>query len=508
MWEVFALTIAQLVEKTVSKHGSRAAFSDERQSMTYSELQSGASRVANALANLGVKKGDRLAVSLVNSVDFVALHCGAALLGAVLVPCNPMLLENELAFIYNDCGPVAVVSHPPFLPQVQAAAAQVPSVKRVIGLGAPSQQGLSLSELMAQADSKPPAGGAGSDDLLCILYTSGTTGRPKGAMLTQHNIAWDAARCAEAIRIHERDIFICVLPIFHSFAITTCIYTPAVVGARVVVLERFAPRVCLEAMAREKATVLLGVPPMFAMLARYKGDTDTSSLRIAIAGGAPLPGSVVYAFEEAFGIPLLEGDGPTECGPVTAVNPLGGKHKVGSIGLPLRGVEMRVVDDNDREVPVNEIGEIVVRGPNVMKGYWNQPEATAEAMRGGWFHTGDLGKVDEQGYFYIMDRKKDMIIVSGINVYPREVEDILMTHAKVAVAGVIGVPDQLKGEEIKAVIQLKEGETATPQEIIRFCSERMAAYKVPRYVEFREELPLTATGKVLKRALRQEAAKA
>jgi len=171
-------------------------------------------------------------------------------------------------------------------------------------------------------------------------------------------------------------------------------------------------------------------------------------------------------------------------------------------------VEMRVVDDNDREVPVNEIGEIVVRGPNVMKGYWNQPEATAEAMRGGWFHTGDLGKVDEQGYFYIMDRKKDMIIVSGINVYPREVEDILMTHAKVAVAGVIGVPDQLKGEEIKAVIQLKEGETATPQEIIRFCSERMAAYKVPRYVEFREELPLTATGKVLKRALRQEAAKA
>ncbi len=327
-------------------------------------------------------------------------------------------------------------------------------------------------------------------------------------MLTQHNIAWDAARCAEAIHVTAADIFLCVLPMFHSFAITTCLYTPMTVGAATAILDRFTPQTCLEAMAREKVTLFLGVPPMFAMLTRYKGDTDTSALRFAVTGGAPMAAPVLQAFEAKFGVPLLEGDGPTECGPVTAVNPLQGERRLNSIGLPLRGVEIRIFDDNDRQLPTNEIGEIVVRGPNVMKGYWNQPEATAEAMRSGWFHTGDLGKIDEDGYVYIVDRKKDMIIVSGINVYPREVEDILFTHPKVALAAVIGVPDEVKGEEIKALIQLKEGETATPQEIIRFCAERMAAYKVPRFVEFRDELPISGTGKVLKRTLREEASQA
>jgi len=501
---VSGLTVTALLDRTVTKHASRLAFVDERERITYEGLYLRAARVANALAGLGVKKGDRVAASLANSVEFATVHYGAALLGAVLVPCNPMLLENELAFVYNDCEPVAVFAQASLLPQVTSGAAKAPAVKHVIGVGAPSEQGLSFGDLVGSASSQAPTSRPADDDLLSILYTSGTTGRPKGAMLTHNNVVWDAERCAEAIAIVETDNFLCVLPMFHSFAITTCIYVPAVVGCRATILERFTPRTCLDAIAQEKCTVFPGVAPMFALLIRSKAEADVSSLRLAVAGGAPLPPPVALGFEEAFGIPLLEGDGPTECGPATAINPPKGTRKLGSIGLPLRGVEIRIFDENDREVPVNEIGEIVVRGPNVMKGYWNLPEATAEALRNGWMHTGDLGKIDEDGYVYIVDRKKDMIIVSGINVYPREVEDILMSHPKVALSAVIGVPDETKGEEIKAVLQLKEGETATPQEIIRFCAERMAAFKVPRYLEFRDQLPLTGTGKVFKRALREE----
>jgi long-chain acyl-CoA synthetase len=271
-------------------------------------------------------------------------------------------------------------------------------------------------------------------------------------------------------------------------------------------LERFSPDGALEAIEKHLCTIFPAVPTMFAAILHFPlpREYDLSSLRVCVSGGAPMPVAVMEAFEKRFNVVILEGDGPTECSPVTAVNPLKGVRKPGSIGLPIPGVEMKIFDDNDKEVPVGDLGEIVVRGENVMLGYYNQPEATAEAMRSGWYHTGDIGKVDEDGYFYIVDRKKDMIIVGGLNVYPREVEEVLHTHPAVAEAAVVGEYDELRGEEPVAYVVLKPGAEATEREIIRYCRERLANFKVPRRVIFRESLPKSATGKILKRLLRKE----
>jgi long-chain acyl-CoA synthetase len=337
-----------------------------------------------------------------------------------------------------------------------------------------------------------------------ILYTSGTTGQPKGAELTHENLLKNATVSRESLfEINEDDVVLGALPLFHSFGQTVCMNCSALGGGALTFIPRFDPGKALEIIQRDSVTVFAGVPTMYnAMLNDPQaGEIDASCLRICVSGGAAMPGELMKAFEEKFGCKILEGYGLSETSPVASFNHPDSERKAGSIGTPIQGVEMKVVDENDKDVEQGETGEIVIRGHNVMKGYWKRDDATEEAMRGGWFHTGDMAYVDEDGYFFIVDRKKDMIIRGGYNVYPREIEEVLYQHPAVLECAVVGVPDDSLGEEIGAVVVLKEGEDAEADELQAHVKSEVAAYKYPRKIWFADELPKTATGKIVKREI-------
>jgi long-chain acyl-CoA synthetase len=342
-----------------------------------------------------------------------------------------------------------------------------------------------------------------AEDVAACLYTSGTTGRAKGAMLTHKNLLANIQSFREILHVTEDDVFLCVLPMFHAFAATVLFLEPLSLGATIVVEPRFAPDLVLKAIGEHGVTLFAGVPAMFAVLASLpRPAADFSAWRLCISGGAPLPPPVLEGFEAKYGVPIYEGYGPTECAPVLTVNPPLGLRKIGSVGPAIPQVELRIVDEAGAPVPVGQVGEIVARGPNVMKGYLNRPDETAGVLRDGWYHTGDLGRVDADGYYYIVDRKTDLIIVGGLNVYPREVELALASHPAVAEAAVIGVPDPARGEAPSALVVLRDGQQAGTQELIQWCRQRLANYKVPRTVTFVSQLPKSATGKVLKAKLR------
>jgi len=337
-----------------------------------------------------------------------------------------------------------------------------------------------------------------------ILYTSGTTGKPKGAELTHSNLSRNADVASRTTCVIEQgDVVLGALPLFHSFGQTVSMNASLRVGATLTLLPRFDPGEALATMARDGVTHFYGVPTMFGALLHHPGreEFDTSALRTCITGGASMPVEVLHGFEEAFGSVVLEGYGLSETSPVASSTHPDRERKPGSIGTPIEGVEMRVVDEDGNEVPQGEVGEIAIRGHNVMKGYWQRPEATAEAIRGGWFHSGDMARVDEDGCFFIVDRKKDMIIRGGYNVYPREVEEVLYEHPKVREAAVLGVPHDEWGEEIGAAVVLHEGEQVAPEELSAYVKERIAAYKYPRLVWFLDDLPKGPTGKILKREI-------
>jgi len=341
------------------------------------------------------------------------------------------------------------------------------------------------------------------EDVAACLYTSGTTGRPKGAMLTHRNLLANIQSFREILHVTEEDVFLTVLPMFHAFAATVMFLEPLSVGATIVVEPRFAPDLTLKAIAEHRVTLFGGVPTLFAVLAGLpRPPADFSSWRLCLSGGAPLPPAVLEAFEAKFGVPIYEGYGPTECAPVLTVNRPLGVRKVGSVGPAIPQVELRIVDEAGHPLPPGEVGEIVARGPNVMQGYLNRPAETAEVLRNGWYHTGDLGRVDQDGYYYIVDRKKDLILVGGLNVYPREVELALASHPAVAEAAVIGVPDPVRGEVPRALVVLRDGQQADTQELLQWCRQRLANYKVPRTIAFVSQLPKTATGKILKAQLK------
>jgi long-chain acyl-CoA synthetase len=359
-------------------------------------------------------------------------------------------------------------------------------------------------ELLGAASPQPELADVADDDTAVILYTSGTTGKPKGAELTHANLRVNAQTKVETlIEIDERDVILGALPLFHSFGQTAAMNAGILAGACLTLLPRFDPTKALEIIERDGVTIFLGVPTMYSAMLSVPAEqrADTSSLRTCVSGGASLPVEVLRAFEGQFGTQILEGYGLSETSPVASFNHPDRERKPGSIGTPIRDVQMRAVDEHDQDVPQGEVGEIVIKGPNVMKGYWQRPEATAEAMRGGWFHTGDLAKVDEDGYFFIVDRKKDLIIRGGYNVYPREVEEVLYEHPAVAEAAVIALPHAELGEEVGAAVGLKAGAQATPDELQDFVKERVAAYKYPRRVWLVDELPKGPTGKILKREI-------
>jgi long-chain acyl-CoA synthetase len=504
------MVLQEIIQRGASEYPGRVAIRFHEEALSYGELAERISRCAHALRERGIGRGDRVGLLLVNCPESVIAYYGITAVGAVCVPVNPQLKPAELSYIWNDSNVRLAFVTAPLLKHALEARRALAKSMAIVSVGVPPEPAVEVStfaELLDGAGAKKtsPADLDQKDPAVC-MYTSGTTGRPKGALLSHRNLISNCEQVRAAINAFAGDNFLCALPLFHSFAGTVCQNVSLFCGASMTILEMFHPVHVAHAIGRHRVTIFPGVPTMFGAMLKLPNDVpvDLSSVRLVVSGGAPMPQAVMKAFEESFGIPIVEGDGPTECSPVTSVNPPDGVRKPGSIGLPLTGVQMKIFDDDDREVPAGEIGEIVVRGDNVMIGYHNNPDATAEAMRNGWYHTGDLGRMDEDGYFYIVDRKKDMIIVGGINVYPREIEEVLYSHPAVADAAVIGMPDEKRGEMIVALIVLKTGATARASDITSYCRERLANFKVPRRVLWRESLPRSGTGKVLKRLLRKE----
>lgn len=465
---------------------------------SYAEMEQEVQKYAGYFKSIGVGKGANIALLCHNSPEFIFSYWGITRAGGVVVPINLMFTPEEIGYVIHNSDADILVVHP-VIAEKFGPAVRLLGAREVVVLD---------EETMRSIHSSEPYLGSGEDgeELAAILYTSGTTGKPKGAMLTHDNLISDVVSLAKGSIVTRYDNFLCVLPMFHSFAWTVCVLLPLYRGGTTVILETFQPNETIKTIVDEKITFLLAVPPMYNFFLRKASPGVFKNLYVAVSGGAALPKEVFYAFTKKFPVHFVEGYGLTEAGPVVAMNPIEGIKKPGSIGLPLPDVEVMIGDENGREVPHGEVGEILVKGPNVMPGYYKDEQATAESFVEGWLRTGDIAYKDEDGYIFIVDRKKDMIIVGGFNVYPREIEDVLYSNPKVEEAAVIGVPDETRGEAPKAFIVLKEGESMDKKEVMEFLKPRLAQYKLPREVVFAESLPKNAAGKILKKVLRQQEA--
>ncbi len=476
--------------------------------VSFSELDRRSDAVAAWLVGRGMVRGDRLALYGINGEDFALAYMGILKAGAVVVPINLLLSAREVAFILNDAGVRGIFYHAAFSESFQAVRREVGALELSVCMGSsPGAAGeIGLAEVAASGEAAPALALDPTANLAAILYTSGTTGRPKGAMLSHANLVANTNSIVRALCLGiERDRLLVVLPMFHAFAATVGMLTPMLHGLSFVPLPRFEPGLVCDAIEATGATIFLGVPSMYSVLLRQPGGriAQWRSVRFAVSGGAAMPLELMRRFEERFGIPVLEGDGPTECSPVTCVNPPAGPRKPGSVGPAIPQVDIAILDDAGSALPRGEIGEICVRGPNVMQGYWKLPEATAATFVGDWLRTGDLGYKDEDQYVFIVDRKKDMIIVNGMNVYPRVIEEILFQHPGLAEAAVVGEPDPLHGEVPVAYVVAAQGAALSAADIKAFCRGALGRHEVPRRVVICDALPKNAAGKVLKRELRR-----
>jgi len=470
--------------------------------LTYRELDEGSARLATLLSEKGLERGDRVGVMLPNVPQFPIAYYGVLRAGGIVVPMNVLLKRREIAFYLEDSGAKLVLAWHGFAEEAAAGAAEA-------GAEPIEVEPSAFAAALAAVEPTPGIADTAEDDTAVILYTSGTTGKPKGAELTHANLSRNAEVSSRTTcEVDAGDVVLGALPLFHSFGQTVGMNASLRVGACLTLVPKFDPGEALETIQRDRVTHFYGVPTMFGALLHHpeRESYDTSSLRTCITGGASMPVEVLRGFEQAFGAIVLEGYGLSETSPVSSSNHPDKERKPGSIGTPIDGVEMRVVDEDDNPVAQGEVGEIVIRGHNIMKGYWQRPDATEEAMRGGWFHSGDMARTDEEGYFYIVDRKKDLIIRGGYNVYPREVEEVLYEHPKIREAAVVGVPHDEWGEEIGAAVVLHQGEELTPEEVSAYVKDRIAAYKYPRIVWFLDDLPKGPTGKILKREIETPAA--
>jgi long-chain acyl-CoA synthetase len=470
--------------------------------LTYAELDDMTSRLATFMIERGLESGDRVGIMLPNVPEFAIAYYAALRAGCVVVPMNVLLKEREVRFYLSDPEAKLLFAWNQFETEARKGAEETGAKCMVI-----SPDG--FGELLWGLAPRAEVANRAASDTAVILYTSGTTGKPKGAELTHANLDSNAQVSLELFRLTADDIILGALPLFHAFGQTCTLNTAIASGATLVPVPRFNAENVLATIERDRITVFAGVPTMFAALLHHpdREQFDTSSLRVCISGGAAMPVEILRGFEEAFGSVILEGYGLSETSPVASFSHLDRERKVGSIGTPVDGVEMKVVDSSRDEVPRGETGEIAIRGNNVMKGYWLRPEATAEAIDDhGWFYSGDIGRVDEDGYFFIVDRKKELIIRAGYNVYPREIEEVVYEHPAVREAAVIGIPHPDLGEEIGAAVALKPGAEVSEDELRDFVKSRVAAYKYPRHVWFVDELPKGATGKILKREIKPPAA--
>lgn len=487
---------------------------------TYGEFEHTVGRFAKGLQDLGVEKGDHVAFLLGNTPHYLIALYATMRLGATAIPVNPIYTPDEISYILHNGDVKAVIALDLLLPLVEKGVQAFPQVKafvvcettadiaeKVASLSPTAQEKTHLfTQIVANTSQSLQPVEVADDENAIILYTSGTTGSPKGAMLTHGNVYSNARDVAHYLGIKEDDRVIATLPVFHVFALTVVVNAPLLSGATILLAPRFSPTEIFALAREQKATVFAGVPTMYNFLYQLPegNPEDFSTIRLTISGGASLPVALLHNFEQKFNVRVSEGYGLSEASPVTCFNPLDRDRKAGSIGTSISNVENRVVDVNGQEVPVGEVGELIVRGPNVMKGYYKMPEETAMAIRDGWLYTGDLAKVDDEGYFYIVDRKKDMIIVGGYNVYPREVEEVLFAHNNIVEAAVVGFPDPNLGEAVHAYVVLKEVAATTTEDLLSYCGKHMVKYKVPKVIEIMDELPKNTTGKILRRSLKEK----
>jgi len=484
--------------ETTRHHADRVALKLDDVQLTYRDLDRASARLAGWLRDRGLRPGDRVGIMLPNVPDFAVAYYGALRAGAAVVPMNVLLKQREVAYSLGDSEAALILAWNAFAEAAEAGAAEAGTRCVLLAPGDLDALTAGIDPLAEPVDRAPT-------DTAVILYTSGTTGRPKGAELTHANLTRNVDVARRLFGLDADSVVLGALPLFHAFGQTCGLNAGVASGATLTLLPRFEPGRALEVMVRDGVTVMEGVPTMYAALLHHpeRERFDLSTLRLCVSGGAALPAEVLRGFEAAFGCAVVEGYGLSETSPLASFNRTDRERKPGSIGTAVEGVEMRVVDGDGSEVPAGEVGEIVIRGHNVMKGYWRRPEATAEAIDGdGWFRTGDLARRDEDGDFFIVDRRKDMIIRGGYNVYPREVEEVLYQHPAVRECAVVGVPHAELGEEVGAAVVRKPGAQADAEELREFVRAQIAAYKYPRHVWFVDELPKTATGKIKKFVLR------
>jgi len=496
--------LGDLIRKQAARYGPKMLFECNGVRRSYAEFDARTTRLAGGLQALGVRPGDRLACYMPNSIELIEAYYATSKAGAVTVFLNALLTAREIRYVLQDSEAKAIITAPSLLPNVQEVRGDAKRLETIVVHGATvPPEAVRFDDLLNRGTYTPVP--VKVEDVAWLGYTSGTTGQPKGAILTHLGATHVAAVVVDRFGYREDDLILCALPLFHSYALNSCMIQVMMAGASQVILERFTPDGVLQAIQDHRITVFPGVPTMFNYLVNFpdRARYDLKSLRICKSAGAVMPAKLMHDFEGLYGVPLVDAYGITEAHSFVTLNDPKGKRPDGSCGKAIEGVEVRIVDREDREVAAGERGELVYRGPNLPLGYVNRPEATAEALKGGWYHSGDVAYMDAEGYIYIVDRIKDTIICGGYNIYPKEVEDVIYAHPAVLDVAVVGVPDEAKGEIPKACVVLKPGAAATGAELEAYCRQNLAAYKVPRVIEFMDKVPKTASGKTQRFLLRQ-----
>ncbi len=513
------LNLSVVLEDSARRMPTKEAFTFMDTTLNYAQVNGAANQVANGLIAKGIKPGDKVALSCFNLPYFPIIYYGILKAGAVVVPLSVLLKKDEIAYHLNDSDakayfcfigsedlPMGKMGYAGF--QEADKCEQFYMIMPAPQMPSAIEGTATLGSLMAGQSPAFTTSPTSAEDTAVIIYTSGTTGRPKGAELTHASLMMNTILSGNLVRLQPEDVQMIVLPLFHIFAMVVVMNVGVYKGCHHILLPRFDAKAVFGLMQKHKITVFSGVPTMYWGLAAYKGDEFdydeiSKNLRVCLSGGAALPVQVLKDFEARFKVPLLEGYGMSEGSPVVTFNQLDVGCKPGSIGTPVWGVEVKLVDDEGNEVPTGEKGELWYRGHNVMKGYYNRPEANAKTITDGWLHSGDVAIKDEDGFFFIVDRTKDMIIRGGLNVYPREVEEVMIKHEAVSLVAVIGIPDNKMGEEVKAYVVLNDGKTVSEADLMAYTKEHIASYKYPRVIEFIDALPMSATGKILKKELRK-----
>jgi long-chain acyl-CoA synthetase len=508
--------LPEILTSACESYPRRTAIIFGQKKISFEEIAKKAGNVAFALKRWQVNRGDRVALLLDNSPDFVFCYFGILFAGAIVVPINHMFKRDEVKHILEDSQSSCLITSSAYAEMAQELNVIVGSLKILVFTNTRMENARTLADTLSNPESAPAfsiAEEMDRKDLAVFLYTSGTTGHPKAAMLTHGNLLANVASSSRAIEVTPGDTFVCFLPLFHSFAATVCMLMPLYQGAKIVIMKSPRPvKKLLRTIRKNRVTIFVGIPSLFSILCDVKLPKFIpgflmrlfNPLRLAISGAAALPTEVFLRFEKKYGFPLLEGYGLTEASPVVSLNPLRGRRKPGSIGLPLPDVDVKIINVKEETLGPQEVGELCVKGANVMQGYFRKEEENKLTLKDGWLLTGDMAKIDEDGYISIIGRKKEMVNVRGMNVYPREIEEVLYQNPHIKEAAIIGIPDAHKGEVPKGFVVLKTKNAMTEHEIINFLKEHLALYKIPRRIEIREELPKNQSGKILKRVLVEE----